>query len=63
MTVLPVPGLSLKSLAGINIDANSSAGYSGSEKFFVDVTRRGRKICGTNLYPAERPSRVVARER
>lgn len=54
-------GLSMASIIGF--DVSSRSGYSTSEKLDVDITATGRKICGTNAYPADHPSRVVVKNR
>lgn len=51
-------GLSMNGLVGF--DASSTAGYSGREKLKNVIPDR-RRICGTNRYPADHPSRVVVK--
>lgn len=54
-------GLSAPKLVGF--DLNSTAGFSDSEQITVKITKKKRKICGTNKFPADQPKRVVVRKR
>lgn len=53
-------GLDISGLVGFDVSARS--GYSDSEKLDVHITAAaGRRICGSNKFPAQGPSLVVVK--
>lgn len=53
-------GLKLEKIVGLAV--SSQVGYSNEEELSVQVTSSsGRRLCGTNRYPAEFPSRIVVK--
>lgn len=53
-------GLSVAKVIGF--DLSSTAGFSKSEQVVVKITKKKRKICGTNKYPGQHPKRLVVKK-